>query len=202
MKTAQFWFDPICPWTYVTYQWLTEVRAVREIQILPRLLSLHYLNRDRKNPPHAESHLASLALERFLAFVRQEQGDPAMEQAYQLIANALFIDRAKADSDLVARTAHALGLDERPAVAAAGDSSWDQVILVDHEAAMGLVGSDVGSPVIAIEGGPAFFGPVLARSPRGEDAGRVWDGCQLLAQHPDFFELKRTRGPDVKIRFA
>jgi 2-hydroxychromene-2-carboxylate isomerase len=202
VKTAQFWFDPICPWTYVTYQWLTQVREVRGIQITPRLLSLYYLNQGRGDWPHADGHRASLNLERFLAFVRQEQGDAVMEQAYQLLGNGLFIDGAVANSELVAQTARTLGFEEKPAVEASQDTSWDQVILADHEAAMGLVGSDVGSPVIALEGGPAFFGPVLSRAPQGADAGRVWDGCQLLASHPDFFELKRTRTPDVKISFT
>lgn len=201
MKTAQFWFDPICPWTYVTYQWLEEVRTVRGIRISPRLLSLHFLNQGRANAPHAAAHLASLDLERFLASARAERGEDAMERAYKMIAEDLFVDHAPADAALIAKVALGLGWDPEEATAAARDDSWDGVIRTDHEAAMALVGDDVGSPVIALEDGPAFFGPVLARAPRGQDAGLIWDGCQALASHPDFFELKRSRGAAVEIRF-
>jgi predicted DsbA family dithiol-disulfide isomerase len=200
MKTAQFWFDPICPWTYVTYQWLDEARAARGFNVTPRLLSLHFLNQGRPDTGHAASHRASLDLERFLAWVRNEDGDDAMERAYRSLAEALFLENAKPDTELVRQTASGLDVNVEAATAAAGDSSWDVVILEDHHAAMTLVGDDVGSPVIALEDGTAFFGPVLARAPRGEDAGRLWDGCVALASCPDFFELKRSRG-EASIRF-
>jgi 2-hydroxychromene-2-carboxylate isomerase len=201
MKTAQFWFDPICPWTYVTYQWLEEVRSVRDIEVAPRLLSLHILNLNREDAPHREAHLASLGLERFLAYIRAHHGPDAMERAYKAMAESLFVAGATADSSLVARIAADLGWDQGAAVAASKDASWDEAVRADHDVAMALVGDDVGSPVIATVGGPAFFGPVLSRAPRGEEAGVVWDGCQALASHPDFFELKRSRGAGVAIRF-
>jgi 2-hydroxychromene-2-carboxylate isomerase len=198
---AQFWFDPICPWTYVTYQWLAEVRAERAVAIRPKLLSLLFLNEGRPDERHAARHAASLPLERFLALVRAERGDAAMEQAYQTLATALFVDSLEPDAALITKTADAVGIDPIEAAAAAEDPIWDAIIRHDHDAAMALVGADVGSPVIALEDGPAFFGPVLARAPRGQEAGRVWDGCRALAAHPDFFELKRSRGARATIRF-
>jgi 2-hydroxychromene-2-carboxylate isomerase len=198
---ARFWFDPICPWTYVTYQWLEEVRQVRQVTVEPRLLSLHFLNQGREDHPHRDTHLASLPLERFLAHVRAQRGAAAMEGAYRVIAEALFADRREPGVDLVVQAAAALLMDSAEAAAASADEAWDEVIRRDHREAMDLVGADVGSPVIALEGGAAFFGPVLARAPRGEDAGRVWDGCAALASHSDFYELKRSRGAGVQLRF-
>jgi 2-hydroxychromene-2-carboxylate isomerase len=202
MAAVQFWFDPICPWTYVTYQWLNNVREVRDVQIAPRLLSLHFLNQGRENTPHAAAHLASLELERFLAAVRDSNGPELTLRAYSSIAVALFLEGRTAGTDMIGKVAASLDLDVADSVAAAEDPSWDEVIRSDHDAAMALVGDDVGSPVIAIAGGTAFFGPVLARAPRGEDAGVIWDACVALASHPDFYELKRSRGDQVKARFS
>jgi hypothetical protein len=137
-----------------------------------------------------------------LAWTRSQRGDQAMEQGFGLIGQALFVDRRGSGLDLVREVAVKLGLPAEDAVAAASEESWDGPILEDHAAAMALVGDQVGSPVIALEDGAAFFGPVLRRAPVGEAAGRVWDGCVLLASEPDFFELKRSRGPGVRAVFS
>ncbi|MDR1392793.1 MAG: hypothetical protein LBJ62_02310 [Bifidobacteriaceae bacterium] len=201
MTTAQFWFDPICPWTYVTFRWLDAVRQVRPVVIEPRLLSLYYLNQGRDGVSHGEAHRASLNLERFLAWVRHEAGPDVMLKAYDFMGRSLFLEGDAADDELVSETAATVGLDQVAAGAAALDASWDEAILADHYAAMSLVGDDVGSPVIALGDGPAFFGPVLSRPLTGQAAGQVWDGCVALASQPAFFELKRSRGPAVKIAF-
>jgi hypothetical protein len=142
------------------------------------------------------------------------------------MGRALFVAGAAADAELIRDVAGGLGLPPEAALATSRDQAWDEVILADHHEAMALVGSDVGSPVIAVapatvvtkpdaqvagqagaetdaEVSPvAFFGPVLARAPRGEDAGKLWDGALALASHPDFFELKRSRGPAVRLHFT
>ncbi|MDR1187233.1 MAG: hypothetical protein LBK95_07240 [Bifidobacteriaceae bacterium] len=205
MTAVQFWFDPICPWTFVTYRWLVEARAVRDLEVTPRLLSLYLLNRDRPDTGHRASHEASRELERFLAWVRVESGDAMMEHAYHEIGFGLFGQERGDLPALVRDVATQLGLSADDAARAARDESWDPVIAADHQAAMALVGDDVGSPVIALgargEEGAAFFGPVLTRAPHGENAGRVWDGCVALASHPDFYELKRSRGPEAQVVF-
>jgi predicted DsbA family dithiol-disulfide isomerase len=204
MTTVQFWFDPICPWTYVTYRWLVEARQARGLTVTPRLLSLYLLNRDRPDTGHRASHQASRGLERFLAWARAAQGDQVMERAYDELGKGLFIDGQNDPAlltGLVGDVAEKLSLSRTDAVAAAADFSWDGVIAADHDEAMALVGDEVGSPVIALADGAAFFGPVLTRAPRGEDAGRIWDGCVALASHPDFYELKRSRGAGAKAVF-
>lgn len=197
MATVQFWFDPICPWTYVTYQWLVEAASVRSLKIRPRLLSLYFLNRDRPDTGHRASHEASRQLERFLAWVRAEHGDRLMEQAYDRLGQELFLNGRQPDAELVRTVATELGLSTAEAANAASDENWETVILEDHQVAMALVGDDVGSPVIALADGAAFFGPVFSRAPKGAAAGQVWDGCVALASHPDFFELKRSRPGSV-----
>ncbi len=84
-----------------------------------------------------------------------------------------------------------VGADENLA-SAESDSSFDNAIIASHEAGIALVGSDVGTPIIAIEG-TAFFGPVISPAPRGEEAGKLWDGVLLAASYPGFFEIKRSR---------
>ncbi|MDR3360040.1 MAG: DsbA family protein [Bifidobacteriaceae bacterium] len=202
MKSAHFWFDPVCPWTYVTYQWLDQARHARGIRIAPRLLSLYFLNQGRPVSEHTTAHRDSLQLERFLAFVRAASGGETMLEAYDSLARALFQRSAKPGPHLIAQTANVIGWEAGPALAAAADDTWDATIRADHDAAVALVGDDVGSPVIALEDGPALFGPVFSRAPRGEDAGRLWDAFMTLSASPDFFELKRTRGPEVNLDFG
>ncbi|MDR1442663.1 MAG: hypothetical protein LBJ02_09835 [Bifidobacteriaceae bacterium] len=196
MTNVQFWFDPVCPWTYVTYRWLAEARQVRDLTVTPRLLSLYLLNLGRPDTGHREIHAASRDLERFLAWVRDGYGNDLMERAYDAISVGLFIAERGDFLELVRDVAKELDLPVDEATAAACDQSWDPAIASDHQEALALVGVDVGSPVIAVAG-TAFFGPVLSRAPAGEAAGRLWDGCLALASHPDFFELKRSRGSGV-----
>jgi predicted DsbA family dithiol-disulfide isomerase len=201
MVEVRFWFDPVCPWTFVTYNWLHRASLIRDLQIKPKLLSLLFLNEGRPDTGHRKSHAEGLLFERFLAWVRTEHGDDAMKQAYTEIGDALFVAGASSTADLIRSVALELGMSPDLAVGASTDEAWDQVIRKDHDEAMALVGDQVGSPVIAVADGTAFFGPVLASVPEGEDAGKVWDGCLALASHPSFYELKRTRGPGVEISF-
>jgi 2-hydroxychromene-2-carboxylate isomerase len=201
---VRFWFDPCCPWTWITYRWLKEVQTLRSLDVELRLLSLTFLNQDRPDESHVAVHRAGHRLERVIQ-AAATAGDPANAQrvvgdlyaAMGAIIHVAGRDLVEHQDAIIAESLAACSLPTQLA-AAADDVAWDGAIRQQHDQAMALVGNDVGAPVIAV-GDVAFFGPVLSPAPHGQDALRAWDGCVALAQTPGFFELKRTRtvGPII-----
>jgi hypothetical protein len=199
-QPVSFWFDATCPWTWVTALWLDEVTRVRPVTVHWRLLSLYLLNRDK---PAAGGYdldrlLSGRRIGRVLAAAEAEEGADAVWPLFQALAFRIHNQGRSVARDGDAIIAESLQTARlAPELAEAADSDrYDAALAASHEAGMGLVGTDVGSPVIGV-GAVAFFGPVLASVPLGEDAGRVWDGCLALASYPGFFELKRTRDQPV-----
>jgi 2-hydroxychromene-2-carboxylate isomerase len=199
MNNVRFWFDPSCPFTWATFNWLEEAAQVRELSITPKLLSLYFLNKDREGVDHFEYHKVARHFERFLAWAREAGGDDAMWAGYRAFSRRIFTDKREPEVSMISEVAEELGYDVVQAAAVGEDDSWDETILKDHNEAMELVGSDVGSPVIAPTADSAFFGPVLLSIPRGEEAGRLWDGAVALASYPDFYELKRSIKPGANL---
>lgn len=195
MTTADFWFDPICPWAWIASRWMLEVEQVRDVQVRWHVMSLAVLNDGRELPEqYVELMAKAWTPVRAVIAAQQEQGDGVVLPLYTAMGERIHLG-GREDYPEVAREAlAAVGLD--PALADGGDVN-DAALRASHQRAMDLVGTDVGTPVIAVPGPAgeqiAFFGPVITPIPRGEAAGRLWDGTLLVAGTPGFYELKRTR---------
>ena len=190
--TADFWFDPVCPWAWMTSRWMGEVERVRDVRVRWHVMSLSVLNEGRDLPAdYRESMDRAWAPVRVVIAAQAEHGDDVVKPLYDAIGTRLHPGGRK-DYDAVLREALAeVGLPGSLADAATTDT-YDDRLRSSHADGISRVGEDVGTPVVAF-GDVAFFGPVVTPAPKGEAAGRLWDGCVLVASTPGFFEIKRTR---------
>lgn len=193
--TVDFWFDPLCPWAWITSRWMLEAAQVRPVQINWHVMSLAVLNEGRELPEaYLELMIKGWGPVRVCIAALEHTDD--LLPLYTAFGRRLHpVDGAdKVDLDDEKLFIGALEEAGLPVwlAAAAADASLDGKLRESHSRGMDPVGMDVGTPVIHVDG-VAFFGPVLSRIPRGEQAGSVWDGARLLAAFPHFYELKRTR---------
>ncbi|TLM86215.1 DsbA family protein [Pseudarthrobacter sp. NamE2] len=189
---ADFWFDPLCPFAWITSRWIGEVEGVRDIETVWHVMSLAVLNEGRDlEPAYRESMDNAWGMVRVIIAAQQEHGPDTVKALYDAMGT-LIHDGGEKDRNLVITKALAeCGLPASLAGAATTDA-YDEQLRASHEEGISLVGQDVGTPVVAFNG-TAFFGPVLTRIPRGEEAGKIWDATTELAAYPHFFELKRSR---------
>ncbi|MFD8589870.1 disulfide bond formation protein DsbA [Streptomyces sp. NPDC059637] len=191
-----FWFDPLCPWAWITSRWLLEVEQVRPVRADWRIMSLAYLNLDQREGKGLSEDYRRL-MERAWGSVRvcaaaaEHAGRPVLGPLYTAIGTRLHNQRRREDPTVITEALSEAGLPTWLA-AAATSPQFDQLIKDSHHEAFDEVGLDVGTPVLRIAG-TALFGPVLTPAPRGEAAGRLWDGLLAVAATDGFFELKRTR---------
>lgn len=191
--TVDFWFDPMCPWAWMTSRWMLEVEKVRPVRTVFHVMSLSVLNDGRELPQDYRALMDNgWAGVRVALAVEREHGQQALRDYYTAIGTRIHpggqpgheratIEAALADAGLPVELA-----------AAADSDAHDDELRASHHAGMDPVGDEVGTPVLHING-MALFGPVISPAPKGEQAGRLFDGFALLTEYDGFFEAKRTR---------
>jgi protein-disulfide isomerase-like protein with CxxC motif len=189
---VDFWFDPLCPWAWITSRWMLEVEHVRDVQVRWHVMSLAVLNEGRELSPDYRRRMdAAWGPVRVLIAARQRFGDSVLLPLYTAIGNRVHpgrqplerptIEAALADVELPLDLIHAWD-----------STDYETALRASHQDGIERVGLEVGTPIVSFNGA-SFFGPVVTPIPRGEQAGRLWDGLALIATTDGFFELKRTR---------
>jgi len=192
---ADFWFDPLCPWAWITSRWMLEVERVRPVRTRWHVMSLAYLNLvqhggEGLSDQYRERMEQAWGPIRICAAAAAERGDDILLPIYTALGTRFHVEQRR-DAAALAEAVDELGLPSS-VLDAALRTDFDDAIKASHQAGMDLVGLDVGTPIIRVEGN-AFFGPVVTPIPRGEAAGRLWDGVLAVTATDGFFELKRTR---------
>ncbi|OLE29550.1 MAG: disulfide bond formation protein DsbA [Actinobacteria bacterium 13_1_20CM_3_71_11] len=198
MTVVDMWFDPRCPWAWITSRWLLEVERVRPVRVRFHVMSLSVLNEGRDELPerYKEGLAKGWGPVRVAIAAEQKYGTEVLRDLYTALGTRAHLEQRELDRAALTGALTEVGLD--PTLAQAADSTeYDEALRASHQAGMAPVGMDVGTPVIHAPGPDgrqiAFFGPVVTPAPKGEAAGRLWDGVLLVAGTEGFYEIKRTR---------
>ncbi|GAA2197551.1 DsbA family protein [Sinomonas flava] len=195
-QRADFWFDPACPFAWATSRWIGEVEKVRTIQTEWHVMSLSVLNEGRELE-HQRAMDENWGPVRVIIAASELHGAEHIKPLYDAMGTLIHQENVTDRSEVIRRALDEVGLP--PELAEYSDSDeYDRQLRASHRKGIDLVGQDVGTPIVAING-TAFFGPVITRVPRGEEAGKLWDAAVGLASFPHFFELKRTRTERPKV---
>lgn len=192
VQTVDFWFDCTCPYAWITSRWMHEVEAVRPISVRWRIMSLSVLNEGRDlDPGYLEAMDRAWLPARAATQVWDRHGDEVLGKFYTAVGTRVHNEGNKDFEAVIAAALEELDLDAGILDAARTDV-LDEKMRESHQEGIDQVGDEVGTPVVAFNG-TAFFGPVMTRIPRGEEAGRMFDGAVALAEFPYFYEIKRSR---------
>ncbi len=194
-RTAHLWFDPVCPWAWMTSRWMLQVEQARSVTTQFHVMSLAMLNEGRDLPEdYREGMQRAFGPVRVCIAAAQKAGPEVLGPLYTALGERIHLQGREVDRAMVEEALTEVDLPVE--LADAMDSTeYDEALEESHRDGMDRVGLDVGTPVISVEG-VSFFGPVVSPAPKGEDAGRLWDGVVLVAGTDGFFELKRTRDRD------
>ncbi|MEU3056934.1 mycothiol-dependent nitroreductase Rv2466c family protein [Streptomyces griseus] len=197
---VDFWFDPLCPWAWMTSRWMLEVEKVRDVEVRWHVMSLAVLNEDKLDelPEEYRDLLENKAWGpvRVVVAARQLHGDEVVGPLYTALGTRFHNNGEGPTREAVAAALKDVGLPE-DLVEYADKDTYDTELRASHKEGIDKVGQEVGTPVIAVPGADgeqiAFFGPVVTPAPKGEEAAKLWDGTLLVASIPGFYEIKRTR---------
>ncbi|GGS48573.1 MULTISPECIES: DsbA family protein [Streptomyces] len=197
---VDFWFDPLCPWAWMTSRWMLEVEKVRDVEVRWHVMSLAVLNEDKLDelPEEYRDMLANQAWGpvRVVIAAQQLHGDDVVGPLYTALGTRFHNNGEGPTPEAVAAALKDVGLPAGLAEYADKDT-YDTELRASHKEGIDKVGQEVGTPVIAVPGADgeqvAFFGPVVTPAPKGEEAAKLWDGTLLVASIPGFYEIKRTR---------
>jgi len=201
MADVDFFWDPVCPWAWITSRWVEEVAGQRSLEVDWRFIALRIVNEEKDYekdfaPGYPNRHQLGLRILRVASAVRDAHGREPVGGFYTAVGNRIHVENDRESLDPVegiAAVLEGLGLPGSLAKAA-DDDSYDGPVRADTEEALSRAGKDVGTPIVtfAPPDGPSFFGPVINRIPRGEEALALWDAVETVARFPGFSELKRT----------
>ena len=203
---ARFWFDPMCPWAWITSRWMHEVIGMRDVTVTWKVMSLAILNEGNEIPPqYAEAMAAAWGPVRVCIAAEQQFSAERPEivgELYTALGTRLHLQSRTDFAKVIEESVAEVGLPASIAEAA-GDSSLDEALRASHDEGARLVGPDAGTPIVAIPNRDGqevgLFGPIITPAPLGEDAALLWDAFVAMVQTPGFYEIKRTR--DVEPQF-
>ncbi|MFD7505577.1 DsbA family protein [Streptomyces sp. NPDC059850] len=196
---ADFWFDPLCPWAWMTSRWMLEVEKVRPVEVRWHVMSLAVLNEPKMDElPEQYQELLKTAWGpvRVCIAAEQKHGSDVLGPLYTALGTRFHNQGLEKNRETIIAALEEAGLPADLADAADSDA-YDTELRASHTAGIDLVGQEVGTPVIAVPGSDgeqiAFFGPVVTPAPKGDAAAQLWDGTLMVASIPGFYEIKRTR---------
>jgi 2-hydroxychromene-2-carboxylate isomerase len=190
---VDFWFDPSCPWAWMTSRWVDEVAAHRDLEVTWHIMSLAVLNEDNHDLPEEYKAFFPRALRytRLVAAAQERHGQEVVKPLYDALGTRIHPGASLDPDEVIPAALAEVGLPADLAAFSLSDE-YDDAMRASHFDGIGRVGQDVGTPVIAVNG-TAFFGPVISPAPTGEIALTLWDGIVAAASYDGFFELKRSR---------
>lgn len=195
-NNVDFWFDPTCPWCWMTSRWIKEVQGLRDVEVTWHPFSLSVLNEGRDLPADYQAHMEKAwGPARVVTAVAQKYSQAEVDALYTAMGEEIHHQQNKGGelyADAITKALEFVGLPAELAQVAFTEE-YDEFMRASTRAGLDAAGGDdIGVPLMSING-VTFFGPVMSPAPTGEEAAKVFDGAVALASYPGFFEIKRPR---------